>query len=355
MQKNEEMRENKEFCLDERADHCKTEDMCINLKDFDGEFVCPQKPKINDVSLLTGENEHVVKGYPMIVDETESGWESVDYNVPARSDNTQAINHCEQKQLDHHNASPGFSVWREESTTSNFQVDHDYKCRVYTRSNEVPEFANECVNQPWGNRTKCMKKPGNVKEYDVDGENNSWASGGLFWRRKTIADMQKANTVGLAEPKDVLLPEPGKLIGLENKNCPRSYQAQRVDGGQHCIKDAYVVKDWQGNTVYHNFHGNWMAKVVPAECKKNGGWDSTLKVPCDGGVELDFGTSSAKPTFNFKSWKRIAKNTGSGVCPNQFVRGGEKFIIKMSECGTPAAGWADRQYTYTTSGSVVYH
>ena len=362
MQKNEEMRENKEFCLDERADHCKTEDMCINLKDFDGEFVCPQKPKINDGGLLTDsevefhENRHVVKGYPMIVDETVSGWESVDYNVPAGSTNTQAFNHCERIQLDHHYASPGFSVWREESTASNFQTDHDFKCRVYTRNNEVPEFADECVNQPWGNRTKCMKKPDNVMAVDVDGVSNEWASGGLFWRRKTIADMRESNTVGLSEPKDELLPEPGKLIGLEDKNCPRSYQAQRVDGGQHCIKNSYVVKDWQGNTVYHTIYGHWLPKIEPAECKKNGGWDSTLKVPCDGGVELDFGTSSAKPSFNFNSWKRIVKDTGSGLCPNQFIRGNQKFIIKMSECGTPSTDYAGRrQYTYTASGAVVHH
>ena len=330
LRKKEELEANIEFCLDERADHCRTEELCTDLKDGDNEFVCPQKPKISDRSLLLSENKHVVKGYPMIVDEELSGWVSTDYNVPAGRNNTQAIDYCKGKQGGWP-SSPGFSVWRESSTTSNFETDHDYKCRVYTDNNEELDFLDECANQPWGNNTKCMKKPGDVSAYDVDGQNNAWASGGLFWRRKTVADMQEANVIGLSQPQVSDVPEPGNLISNDNKECPRQFKAERVDGGDHCISEATLKRNWRGDILYRN----GMPRITPADCRKNGGWDTALKIRCDDGTILDFGTAGQNGAF--QASKKTNKTIEGGICPNQNI-GNDKFVITMSECGTPSYG-----------------
>ena len=336
-----------EFCLDDRTDRCKTEDKCMNLKNVDDEFVCPQKPLIHDTDLLRPVWEFDsasgakwgnipfkrLQGYPMLVNKDKSGWNSVDYSVPLGNAEGGAYEYCLQKLKDHHKGSPGFSMWREHSSTTNFQTGQNFKCRVYTNSNEIPDFDDVCVHSPWTDIDDCMEKPDNVNEYDVDGEYNSWAVGGLYWRRKTIADMKEDNAVGVSTPRQSALNEPGYLTHPEGKTCVRRMRAVRVEGPKICHEDAH----YSGGQYY------------PAEgCFYNNGWGAEAIIKCSDGREINFGTraTSRNPDDANKS-RWVDATIVPGNCPNT-IRGGDKFNIEiLNDCITDG-GWGGSQFWYTS-------
>jgi hypothetical protein len=349
-----ELEDDIEFCLDDRADRCKTEDKCKNLKNADDEFVCPQKPIIHDWNLLRSlhdlvglyshdyewnyeDNDYTrrivpfkrLQGYPMVVNKDKSGWNSTDYNVPAGSDEEDAYSFCSQKIKDHYTKSPGFSMWREHSATSNFQTDHDFKCRIYTDSTEIPDFDDVCVHSPWTD-TDCMEKPDNVNENDVDGAWNDWAVGGLYWRRKTITDMQKDNAIGVSEARQGSLNEPGYLTHPDGKTCVRRMQAVRVDGPKICHEPAH----FQGDTY-----------VRAKGCFHNNGWGNNAILRCSDGREINFGTQGTGRYSAENKSRWVDATIIPGNCPNT-IRGGDKFNIEiLNDCITDG-GFGGSQYYY---------
>ena len=343
-----------EYCLDDRADYCKTEDKCKNLKNADGEFVCPQKPIIHDRNLLRSlyeldglyshdykweyrDNNYVqrtvpfkrLQGYPMIVNKDKSGWNSKDYDVPTGSDEEDAYSYCSQKIKDHYLRSPGFSMWREHSTTTNIQNQQNFKCRIYTDSNEIPDFDDVCVHSPWTD-TDCMDKPDNVYGLDVDGVHNDWAVGGLYWRRKTIADMQGDNAVGVSEARQGSLNEPGYLTHPDGKTCVRRMQAVRVDGPKICHEPAH----FQGDTY-----------VRAKGCFHNNGWGNNAILRCSDGREINFGTQGTGRYSAENKSRWVDATIIPGNCPNT-IRGGDKFNIEiLNDCITDG-GFGGSQYYY---------
>ena len=336
-----ELEEDIEFCLDDRADHCKTEDKCKDLKNADGEFVCPQKPIIDDPDLLRSlhelsgtasssyewnyldnvSNRRIVpfqrlQGYPMLVNKDKSGWNYVDYDVPAGSSEEDGYSHCLHKIKDgHYPRSPGFSLWREHSSTTNVQTQQKFKCRVYTGSNEIPDFDNVCVHSPWTD-TSCMEKPDNVNAYDVDGQWNDWAVGGLFWRRKTITDMQDDNAVGVSEARQGSLNEPGYLTHPEGKTCLRRMRAVRVDGPTEC----HTPAGYSSHGVYQPARG----------CFPNNGWGAEAKLKCSDGREINFGTRDPGRYSVENTSRWVDATIIPGNCPNT-IRGGDKFNIEIQD------------------------
>jgi len=355
--KEQQLQEDINYCLDERAaNRCKTEERCMNLKNADDEFVCPQKPVIDDLDSLrswgsmsdvgswyegVNNNKHVklqkLQGYPMIVDETKSGWKSTDYNVPSGKTNSQAYDHCLGKSKVWP-LSPGFSMWREASTTSNFAVDHDFKCRVYTSSNEEPEYDDVCVHSPWTDRGKCMKEPNNVFAHDVDGTDNSWAAGGLYWRRKTVGDLQNEDSIGVSQPKPGKLNEPGFIMHRDDKTCVRRMRLRRVDGPEVCTTPRSLKRNRDGSLVFPY-------EFVPARgCFKNNGWGNTAYLKCSDGT-LDFGTKNPGTSSAADTSRWVDATVGPGTCPNT-IRGDVKFNVEVLDDCITDGEYGGTQYFY---------